>query len=328
MRVREALEDKHHLQEVRRWRARAFHRPMHQAQESRIYGVLKARSGHLLRDRQAIARELVAYRSTMMLPGQRLDEECYQWLEGRRFPAQWRTAVPMLWQGCSEDPVYAALQQMDPSSSPGDDQIQAGVYKAFLEFFLRNMYCAYQEMEAAGLPEEWVTPLVRSLPKDPESAAVDRQRPVAMQHVRLKWLTGVLFLQLHEALFQLVLPQQKAYLRGRTMLDHLASVQQSWHTGLGDEVAAWLVVDYSKAYDSVSHPMMAALLRFICIPTPWIRVLLQILRGPVLFPVMGGVCEGTFPDSGVGHTPRGPIVPYIVHSSHFCNMFHAAALWG
>ena len=57
-RVREALQDKHHLQEVRRWRARALHRLMHQAQESRIYGVLKAWSGHLLRDRQAIAREL------------------------------------------------------------------------------------------------------------------------------------------------------------------------------------------------------------------------------------------------------------------------------
>ena len=52
-RVREALQDKHHLQEVRRQRARALHRLMHQAQESRIYGVLKARSGHLLRDRHA-----------------------------------------------------------------------------------------------------------------------------------------------------------------------------------------------------------------------------------------------------------------------------------
>ena len=67
------------------------------------------------------------------------------------------------------------------------------------------------------------------------------------------------------------------------MFDNLASVQQTWHTGPGDEVTVWLVVHYSKAYDSVSHPMMAALFRFICIPTPWIRVLRQILRGPVCF---------------------------------------------
>ena len=310
-RVREALQDKHHLQEVRRWRARALHRLMHQAQESRIYGVLKARSGHLLRDRHAIARELVAYWSTIMRPGQRSEEECYQWLEGRGLQAQWRTAVPLLWQGCSEDLVYAALQQMDPSSSPGDDGIQAGVYKAFPEFFVRNMYRAYQEIEVEGLPDEWVTALVRSLPKDPGSAAVDRQRPIALQQARLKWLTGVLLLQLQDALFRLVPSQQKAYSRGRTMIDHLASVQQTWHTGPGDEVAAWLVVDYGKAYDSVSHPMMAALFRFICIPTPWVCVLLQILRGPFLFLVMGGVVREHSLTPASGMRQGDPLSPIL-----------------
>ena len=200
---------------------------------------------------------------------------------------------------------------MDPSSSPGDDGIQAGVYKAFPEFFVRNMYRAYQEIEVEGLPDEWVTALVWSLPKDPGSAAVDRQRPIALQQARLKWLIGVLLLQLQDALFQLVPSQQKAHLRGRTMFDHLASVQQTRHTGPGDEVAAWLVVDYSKAYDSVSHPMMAALFRFICIPTPWVCVLLQILRRPVLFLVMGGVVRehSLTPASGIRQgDPLSPIL--------------------
>ena len=125
------------------------------------------------------------------------------------------------------------------------------------------MYRAYQEIEVEGLPDEWVAALVRSLPKDPGSAAVDRQRPIALQQGRLKWLTGVLLLQLHDAMFQLVPSQQKAYLMGRTMFDHLASVQRTPHTGPRDEVADWLVVDYSNAYDSVSHPMMAAPFRFI-----------------------------------------------------------------
>ena len=91
---------------------------MHQAEESRIYGVLKAQSGYLLRDCHAIARELVAYWSTIMRPGQRSLENCYQWLEARGLPAQWRIAVPLLWQGCSEAVVYAALQQMDQERCP------------------------------------------------------------------------------------------------------------------------------------------------------------------------------------------------------------------
>ena len=71
------------------------------------------------------------------------------------------------------------LQQIDPSSSSGDNGIQAGVYKAFPEFFVRNMYRANQEIEVEGLPEEWVTALARSLPKDPTStlSAVPRPNP-------------------------------------------------------------------------------------------------------------------------------------------------------
>ena len=179
-----------------------------------------------------------------MRPRGRSEEECHQWLEAKRLPPQWRTAVPLLRQSSFQDLVYAPLHQMDPSSSPGDDGIQA-VHEAFPDLFVHNMYCAYQEIEAQGLPEEWVKALVLSLPKDPGSAAGDRQRPIFLQQARLKWLTGVLFLQLQDALFQLVPSEQKAYLRGRTMFDHLASVHPTWHTGPGDEVAAWLALDYS-----------------------------------------------------------------------------------
>ena len=57
------------------------------------------------------------------------------------------------------------------------------------------------------------------------------------------------------------------------MYDHIASIQQCWDTDPGKAWACWVAVDYSQAYDSVSHPMMAALFRFIRIPDPWIRVL-------------------------------------------------------
>ena len=65
-----------------------------------------------------------------------------------------------------------------------------------------------------------------------------KPRPIALQQARLKWLVGFLLLHLQDALFQLVPSLQKAYLRGRTMFDHFAFVQQTWHAGPGDDVAA------------------------------------------------------------------------------------------
>ena len=57
-------------------------------QDRRIYSVLRAGSGHLLRDRTAIARELVAHWSQVMVGGEgRSEEECYGWLQRKGPPA-------------------------------------------------------------------------------------------------------------------------------------------------------------------------------------------------------------------------------------------------
>ena len=99
--VREVHQDKHHPQEARRWRAKALHHLMHQVQETKVYVVLKARSGHLLRDRQATARELVSYWGAIIQGGTRSVEECRECLAARRWPVQWSCR----WQGCTEELV-------------------------------------------------------------------------------------------------------------------------------------------------------------------------------------------------------------------------------
>ena len=142
--------------------------------------------------------------------------------------------MPLLWNPCTKELVSAALQQMDPSSSPSHDGIQAAVFHAFSRFYVRHMMHVYGEIETGGLPPEWITAVVRTLAEEPWSAVVQSQRPIALQQARLKWLTGILLLHLQDALFQIVPHAQKAYLKGCTMYDHIASVQQRWDSGPGD----------------------------------------------------------------------------------------------
>ena len=44
-----------------------------------------------------------------------------------------------------------------------------------------------------------------------------------------------------DALFQIVPHAREAYLKGRTMYDHIASVQLCWDSGLGDPGRAGLL---------------------------------------------------------------------------------------
>ena len=65
------------------------------------------------------------------------------------------------------------------------------------------MYEAYQAIEVEGLPKDCVTTLIRTLANRPGSVAVERRRPIVVQLASSKWLTGVLLLQLQDALFHL-----------------------------------------------------------------------------------------------------------------------------
>ena len=206
---------------------------------------------------------------------------------------------------------------MDPLSSPGDDGPQAGVYQRFAGSFVPHMHQAHGEIEEGGLPDSWVVALVRSLAKEPGSAAVEARCPTALQQARLKWLAGILLLQLQDALFQIAPPCQKAYLKVRTMYDHLASVQQRWDSGPGDSWACWVAIDYSKAYDCDSYPMLCALFRYIHIPKPRVQVPCQVLRGAVHFLVGGDVERSQVlnPASGIRQgDPLSPILLSLVTS--------------
>ena len=115
------------------------------------------------------------------------------------------------------------------------------------------------------------------------------------------------------------------------MYDHIALVQQRWDSGPGDSRACWIALDYSNAYDSVSHSMMTALFRYINIPDPWIRVLCQILLGHVLFLVGGDVAreEQPLPSSGIRQgDPLSPIFfPLLTSHIVFVLRRHGLEVW-
>ena len=90
-RVHDVLQTEESMMLARKWRAKAVLRLMLQLQDRRVYSALRARNGHLVRDRTVIARELVSYWSGLMIGGTKSEEECYAWLQRRGLPSQWRT---------------------------------------------------------------------------------------------------------------------------------------------------------------------------------------------------------------------------------------------
>ena len=68
-RVRQVLQTPENIHQARKWHSKAVVYFMQQVHDRRVYSVLHARTGHLLSDRRAIARELVGYWSGIMVGG-------------------------------------------------------------------------------------------------------------------------------------------------------------------------------------------------------------------------------------------------------------------
>ena len=104
-------------------------------------------------------------------------------------------------------------------------------------------------LATGGVPRNWGRAAIRPVPKAPGLVSVKDQRPICLQNVRTKWLTATLLIMVQDALNQVAPPQQKGFLKGRFMIDHLVSARDLW---VSNKEGTYVALDYSKAYDTVS----------------------------------------------------------------------------
>jgi hypothetical protein len=304
---------------ARKQREKAIHRMLRELRSQRVAYAVQDKSGRVVMERVGVARALCDFWSSIC-PGQLPDVfACRQWLNGLNLPAQWKTTLPLLLRPRSPAVLEESLKRMDGTSAPGDDGIQARCYQQFSAFFLPRMEEVFQDLEKGlPLPQEWTRALVRPIPKKQGAVRVDEQRPIALQQCKLKWMMTTILVQVEDAFAQLIPPQQRAYVKGRSMEDHLVAVACAWGEKLPHGMAdAWVGIDYSKAYDSVNHALVEALLAFIGMPEFMISICLQVMRGDVFFlvgklPVMEVALK---PTSGIRQgDPFSPLVFVLLAS--------------
>ena len=100
------------------------------------------------------------------------------------------------------------------------------------------------------MPDSWGTSLLKCLPKFAGAEKPEDLRPLALQNACLKWVSTVIMLQTIDALQQLIPPQQKGFLPGRHMVDHIVYARSEWER-LPEQIM--VAVDFLKAYDSVTY---------------------------------------------------------------------------
>ena len=140
-----------------------------------------------------------------------------------------------------------------------------------------------------NLPGDWISGMTRCIPNEPGIPA----RPITLLYCKIKWLTGVLKLCLEILVGFIVPSEQKGFMKGRRMEDHLCSVHSLWMRG---SVGAGLSIDFSKAFDSTSHCLMSVFLLETGVPPVWGHLCV----GPIRFLVGNQLTDTVLtPQSGI-----------------------------
>ena len=105
-------------------------------------------------------------------------------------------------------------------------------------------------LEKGSLDKTWSLALLNPIPKALRIVKADELRPLVLQNTCHKWFAACIAYQLKDLVSYITPIQQKGSLKGRFIFEHLWEAFGSWSA---IDSGAFTFIDFSKAFDSVSH---------------------------------------------------------------------------
>jgi hypothetical protein len=102
--------------------------------------------------------------------------------------------------------------------------------------------------------------------------------PISLLEIPYKIIAGVMANRLRYAADRIISPSQKGYMTGRSSADITRSVQDVRDFAqIENKPLAILGLDFSKAFDSISHAGLKKILKFLKFPDKFINIIMLLL---------------------------------------------------
>ena len=235
-------------------------------------------------DPQAMARDIKAYWQQLWTARENMPtlEELEHYLDkyDKRIPPELLPQLPALYH------FVAAIEDTNDSAA-GKDGIPFSCYRALTTTAAPILMQVFLGL-AAGHP-----PLIGfnhgrlyMAPKD-DSMRVDHLRPITINNSDNRIMTTVQVVLITPAMQELIEDSQKGFILGRKGTDHVTDLNKSFYDDVRHKKSGYvLFLDTKKAFDSVDHQFVAAMLRKVGMPNWCIAFVMALFDNVLVTPVL------------------------------------------
>ena len=214
----------------------------------------------------------------------------------------------------TEEMVLKKLKNLDPSKSPGPDEIHPRVLKETATAIAPALTILYNNiLTSHDVPEDWRTAIITAIFKKGSKSDPGNYRPVSLTCIICKILESIIYDFIIEHLIKnnLLTKSQYGFISKRSATLQLLAVLQIWCSTLDENgIIHDINMDFMKAFDSVPHRRLVLKLKSYGITGDvllWIEAFLHERKQRVV--VNGESSEWCEVTSGV---PQGSVIAALL----------------
>ena len=214
----------------------------------------------------------------------------------------------------TEEMVLKKLKNLDPSKSPGPDEIHPRVLKETATAIAPALTVLYNNiLTSHDVPEDWRTAIITAIFKKGSKSDPGNYRPVSLTCIICKILESIIYDFIIEHLIKnnLLTKSQYGFISKRSATLQLLAVLQIWCSTLDENgIIHDINMDFMKAFDSVPHRRLILKLKSYGITGDvllWIEAFLHERKQRVV--VNGSSSEWCDVTSGV---PQGSVIAALL----------------
>ena len=163
----------------------------------------------------------------------------------------------------SDIDVIKAVSRFSNWSSPGNDGINGYVLKSSLPAIIKQITTLINmSIQSSIFPTIFKTAQITPIPKIPEAHTPDQHRPISLLSLLSKLTERIIYNQLYHHLKEYLTSSQHGYKLGRSTLTALLEISDKiLHAMDNQELSVLVLLDMSKAFDSICHSVLIEKLR-------------------------------------------------------------------